>query len=216
VTSENGKRLGQLAARNNMIIKSTCFEHKAIHKGTWMCPGTDVVNQIDHVIIDKRHPSCTHITDVRSCRGPSCDSDHFLVKVTLRERLSNAIKNQGRKRKRWNIDKLKNEEDLNMYQQKINEKLEDIDGIKDVKTEWNKIKNVIVEAAKESLCEKKGKRNEDWFDKECRTVIQEKDNMRKIMLQRMTRISKETYREHRRRTNKICREKKREMLKKLC
>jgi len=25
-TSENGKRLGQLAARHNMIIKSTCFE----------------------------------------------------------------------------------------------------------------------------------------------------------------------------------------------
>jgi endonuclease/exonuclease/phosphatase family metal-dependent hydrolase len=44
VTSENGKQLGQLAARRNMIIKSTCFEHKRIHKETWMCPGTDVVN----------------------------------------------------------------------------------------------------------------------------------------------------------------------------
>jgi hypothetical protein len=99
-----------------MIIKSICFEHKAIHKGTWMCPRTDVVNQIDHVIINKRHASS--IMDVRSRRGPSCNSDHFLVKVTLRERLSNALKNQGRKRKRWNIDKLKNEEDLSLYQQK--------------------------------------------------------------------------------------------------
>jgi hypothetical protein len=52
-----------------------------------------------------------------------------------------------------------------------------------------KIKNVIVEAAKESLGEKKGKRNEDWFDEQCRTAIQEKNNRRKIMLQRMTRSS---------------------------
>jgi len=37
--------------------------------------------------------------------------------------------------------------------------------------------------------------------------------MRKIMLQRLIISSKETYREHRRRANKICRERKREMLK---
>jgi len=44
-------------------------------------------------------------------------------------------------------------------------------------------------------------------------AIQEKNNMRKIVLQWMTRSSKETYQEHRRRGNKICREKKRDMLK---
>jgi hypothetical protein len=53
---------------------------------------------------------------------------------------------------------LKNEKNLNLYQQKINEKLEDTDGTKDVQIEWNKIKNAIVEAAKETLGEKKGKK----------------------------------------------------------
>jgi hypothetical protein len=96
------------------------------------------------------------------------------------------------------------EEYLNVYQQKINEKLEDTDGIEDVQIEWNKVKNVILEVAKESLGGKKGRRIEEWFDEECRTVVQEKNDMRKIMLQRMTRSSKETYQEHRRRANKIC------------
>ena len=176
-----------------------------------MCPGTDIVNQIDHVVINKRHASS--ITDVRSCRRPSCDSDHFLVQVKLRERLSNALKNQGRKKKRWNIEKLKNEENLNLYQQKINEKLDNTDGTQDVQTEWNKIKNGILEAAEETIGEKMGNRNEEWFEEECRTAIQEKNNMRKNRLQRMTRSNKEIYRECRKRANKLCREKKREMLK---
>jgi NMD protein affecting ribosome stability and mRNA decay len=73
--------------------------------------------------------------------------------VTLWERLSNALKNQGRKRKRWNTDELNNEY-LNLYQQKINEKLEETDGLQGVQIEWNKIKNVMVEVAKESLGER--------------------------------------------------------------
>jgi hypothetical protein len=72
---------------------------------------------------------------------------------------------------------------------------------------------LILEAAKESLGEKKEKRNEEWFNEECRTAIQEKNNMRKIMLQRMTSTSMQTYKEYRRITNKICRKRKREMLK---
>jgi hypothetical protein len=35
--------------------------------------------------------------------------------------------------------------------------LENTDGIQDVQIEWNKIKNIIVEEAKESLGEKKKK-----------------------------------------------------------
>jgi hypothetical protein len=54
--------------------------------------------------------------------------------------------------------------DFNLYQQKLNEKLNDTNGIKDVQIEWNKIRNVITEAAKESLGEK-GERNKEWLTK---------------------------------------------------
>ena len=91
--------------------------------------------------------------------------------------------------------------------------MDNTDGKQDVQTEWNKIKKGILEAAEETIGEKMGNRNEEWFDEEFRAAIQEKNNMRKNMLQRMTRSSKEIYRECRKRANKLCREKKREMLK---
>jgi hypothetical protein len=54
-----------------------------------------------------------------------------LVKATLRERLSKALKKR-KKEKEMKYRKIEKAEDLNMYQQKINEKLEDTEGIQDV------------------------------------------------------------------------------------
>jgi hypothetical protein len=66
-TSENRKLLSQLAEDNLLIIKSTCFEHKNIHKGTWKVLSSGVVNHIDHVLVPRRH--AFSIIDVRSARG---------------------------------------------------------------------------------------------------------------------------------------------------
>jgi hypothetical protein len=43
-------------------------------------------NQIDHVFTDERRQ--TSIIDICSLKGDDCDIDHYLVVVTIRERLS--------------------------------------------------------------------------------------------------------------------------------
>ncbi|CAG9839544.1 unnamed protein product [Diabrotica balteata] len=55
VTNDNGLRLISLAASKDLIVGSTCFNHKNIHKATWISPNGHTTNQIDHVIIDRRH-----------------------------------------------------------------------------------------------------------------------------------------------------------------
>jgi len=83
ITSENGEKLVQLAIAHNLETSSTKFQHRRIHKGTWKAPGQDICNQIDHVLISKRRAST--ITDVRTLRGPNCDSDHYLVRTKIRQ-----------------------------------------------------------------------------------------------------------------------------------
>jgi len=86
-THVNGILLGHSATMYHLLIKSTCFQNKNIHKGTWKAPGGRIT-QIYHILISARHSSNT--ADVRSCSGCNCDTSYYLVKAVLRRKLSNA------------------------------------------------------------------------------------------------------------------------------
>jgi hypothetical protein len=74
------------AITKNVAISSTLFQHKRIHKESWKSPDGITSNQRAHVMIDSRH--ATDILDVKSCTGADCDSDHYLVKIKYRQRIS--------------------------------------------------------------------------------------------------------------------------------
>lgn len=63
----------------------TCLD---IHKGTSISSDGKTVNQIDHVIVNSR--SYSSIVKVRSYRGADCNSDHYLTRAELRERIVEA------------------------------------------------------------------------------------------------------------------------------
>ncbi|KAM0725800.1 Craniofacial development protein 2 [Formica fusca] len=56
-SNDNGERLVNYAISKQLVIASTHHPHKSIHKGTWKSPGGEMINQIDHVMIDARHRS---------------------------------------------------------------------------------------------------------------------------------------------------------------
>ena len=85
-TNNNGWRMIDFAITKNMATSSTLFQHKRIHKGTWRSPDETTSNQIDHVMIHSRH--ATDILDVKFCRGADCDSDHYMVEIKYRQRIS--------------------------------------------------------------------------------------------------------------------------------
>jgi endonuclease/exonuclease/phosphatase family metal-dependent hydrolase len=88
-TNRNGELLCDFAAANNMIVVNTQFQHKHIRKGTWISPDQNTVNQIDHMLINLNRKEV--IEDVRYLLGPKVDSDHFLLKATLKTKVTKHI-----------------------------------------------------------------------------------------------------------------------------
>jgi hypothetical protein len=84
-TNGNGELFCECAVVNDVTVMSTQFQHKSIHKGTWISPDENTVNQTDHVMVNSNKEELTE--DVRSRRGPNIDSDHFLVKTILNQKL---------------------------------------------------------------------------------------------------------------------------------
>ena len=85
-SNDNGVRLVNFATSKNLVVKSTMFPHRNIHKYTWTSPDGKTHNQIDHVLIDWRWNSS--VLDLRSFRGADCDTDHYLVIAEVKGKIN--------------------------------------------------------------------------------------------------------------------------------
>jgi hypothetical protein len=53
-SNNNGVKIVNFATSKNLVVKSTMFPHRNIHKYTWTSPDGKTHNQIDHILIDRR------------------------------------------------------------------------------------------------------------------------------------------------------------------
>ena len=56
-SNDNGVRIVTFATSKNLVVKSTMFPHRNIHKYTWTASDGKTHNQIDHILIDRRRHS---------------------------------------------------------------------------------------------------------------------------------------------------------------
>ena len=85
-STDNGVRIINVTTSKTMVVKSTMFPHRSIHKYIRTCPDGKTHNQIDHILLDRRWYSI--ILDVRFFRGAVRDTDQYLVVAKVRERLA--------------------------------------------------------------------------------------------------------------------------------
>jgi len=176
ITNRNGELVCEYAIANDMFVASMFFQHKNIHKVTWISPDTLTLNQIDHVLVNNNKKQMIQV--VRTLRGPNCDSDHFLVKVIVTQKLITTQK-EFVKKLRWNISNLQNPEKFGAYNKRANDRLENQEEIQNVEQDRQNIKTAILEAAKETVQMQPRTTYNEWWDEECKEAIKEKNIARK-------------------------------------
>jgi hypothetical protein len=201
------KYLIHFAASREMVIGSTLFSHKEMHKGIWKAPNGQTMNQIDH----RSHKP--NLIDVKPLTGANIDSDHFLVLSELHARISNCKKEYGIKIKKYNIEKLKYDDITLQYKQKLDNELSKtvVESVQNTDERWSTIKKAIITMAEEKLEVVDKVKTKDWFDEECEAITETKNRAYLQMLQRgHTRQSTEECKNKRREDKQVHRKKKRE------
>lgn len=207
-TNDNGQRLIDFAISKRMVISSTFFPHKDIHKITWVSPNGKTFNQIDHVLVEKRGAS--HIMDVRAYRGACCGSDHNLVKVRYRSRIIAKQALRKHNTAKLNVSKLNITSVKNEYKASIETNLNLVEfQPMELNEMWDSLKTALHRAAEETIGFQPIKARNEWYDSECRDAVAARNEAHKEKLSRPTRAKQLHFEQLRREADKICRKKKR-------
>ena len=149
-----------------MVVASTFFQHKK-YIYTYL-----TLNHIDHVLVNKRKKKL--IQEVRTLRGPKCDSDHFLVKVIIKQKFI-TTRNKFTEKLRWNTSNLKKPKILGAYSKILNERLNTQEETHSVEQDWQNIKNIMLETATDTIQLQTRITRNEWWDDECKEAIKEKN-----------------------------------------
>lgn len=93
--NENGERIAEFCALNDLNVGGTFFNHKDIHKLKWTSANGCNPNQIKHIIINGKYRRSPLYA--RVMRGADTKSDHYLVLARVKLKLCRAKREKGRK-----------------------------------------------------------------------------------------------------------------------
>ena len=177
IMNENGELFANMCAIHDFVIGGTIFQHKDIHKGTWVSPDHFTVNQIDHICINRKFRRS--LLDVQVKRGADIFSDHHLVVGKVKLKLKKNKNGDDRRKPKYNVNLLNDWEvrdefglTLNNQYQVLGELIEE-DEQTTVDEHWNRVKEAINNTCEEVLGRMKPQQKE-WISIESARKIEER------------------------------------------
>ena len=117
-TNDRGLRLLEFASSHKLTIANTLYPHKLSRRTTWHSPNGKTHNQIDFILVPKRFKSSINKPKTRTFPGADLGSDHDLVLLTSKLKLKKNFK-AGQSRIKYDLEKLKDPEVLEIFQAQI-------------------------------------------------------------------------------------------------
>ena len=153
--NENGELLIEMAPSFGLVVGSTLFAHKDIHKYSWTSSNGHTKNQIDTFLIGKKWQ--TSLCDVRAFRGADIFSDHSLMAAKIRVKLSAPRKVRTARQRPYDCEKLSDLEIRSQFVLKLTNRFETLGLLRDEspETAWTAIRNAYNDTTYETLGMKK-------------------------------------------------------------
>ncbi|XP_061164542.1 uncharacterized protein LOC133173578 [Saccostrea echinata] len=172
--NENGERLANFCASNKQVIGGTLFQHKRIHKATWVSPDQLTENQIDHICINKKFRRS--LQDTRVKRAADVASDHHLLTGSIKLKLRKMKTEGNSQRIRYNTRFLQDTQILQEYKIAVKNKYQVLQEKGEVTTfedHWKGIKETITTSCHEILGVKKY-HHKEWITNDTLRKVQER------------------------------------------
>lgn len=222
--NSNGERLLDLCQSLDLKIVNGFFQHKEIHKFTWVQPKKKLQSIIDYLIQPQNTKLKTN--DVRAYRSAECGSDHYMIvaKITIRYRrntnqkkMEDDMESKARVTK-YNINSLKDESTQFLYKLRLAAKLGSMGETETAEGKYQMVKTCIHQAAKEALgyCDENKKANPEWWADDVKEIINEKKVAYMTWLTTKDPEDRKTYVRLNRETKRIVSKKKNELWERKC
>lgn len=172
--NRRGDMMVDFCQRNGLVITNTWFKKHHRRLYTWKSPGDRSRYQIDYILVKQRFRNS--IKDVTTVPSADIDSDHNLLTANVSTRMKK-IRRRGMRKKRWNLENLKNTRDKVRAELEI--KLSESVG-ESVEEEWTNVKKCLTEILEEKIGRMKRIPRKPWISQAMLDKMEERRRWKNI------------------------------------